>query len=38
MDRTVPVESAVGTIEIDISGEEARITVPPDASVTVERG
>jgi hypothetical protein len=38
MDRTVPVESTVGTIEIDVSGEEAIVTVPPDASVTVERG
>jgi hypothetical protein len=38
MDRTVPVESSMGTIEIDLSDEEATITVPPDASVTVERG
>ena len=38
MDRTVPIEATVGTIEMDLSGEETTITVPPDASVTVERG
>jgi len=38
MDRTVPVKATVGTIEMDISGEGTTITVPPDASVTVERG
>ncbi|GAB6860081.1 hypothetical protein ACFR97_02455 [Haloplanus litoreus] len=36
LNRTVPVESAVGTIEIDLSGEEHTIVVPADASVTVE--
>jgi len=38
MDRTVPIEATVGTIEMDLSGEKTTITVPPDASVTVERG
>jgi hypothetical protein len=36
MDRTVPVEATIGTIEIDLFDEEATITVPPDAPVTVE--
>jgi hypothetical protein len=38
MDRTVPVDAALGTIEIDLSGNEARVVLPADASVTVERG
>jgi hypothetical protein len=38
MDRTVPVESTVGTIEIDFSGDGTTIVLPADASVTVERG
>jgi len=37
MDRTVPVESAIGTIEIDLSGEEATVVLPADASVRIER-
>jgi len=32
----VPVESTVGTIEIDLSGEETTVVLPPDASVTIE--
>jgi len=38
MDRTVPVDATVGTIEIEVSGDEARVVIPADASVTVERG
>jgi hypothetical protein len=34
--RTVPVESTVGTIEIDLSGEENTVVLPADASVEVE--
>jgi len=37
LDRVVPVESAVGTIEIDLSGDEATITLPTDVSVRIER-
>jgi hypothetical protein len=37
LDRIVPVESAVGTIEIDLSGDEATIILPTDVSVTIER-
>jgi len=36
LNRTVPVESTVGTIEIDLSGEENTIVLPADASVTIE--
>ena len=38
MDRTVPADAAFGTIEIDLSGDEARVVLPADAPVTVERG
>ena len=34
--RTVPVESTVGTIEIDLSGEENTVVLPAEASVTIE--
>jgi len=37
LDRVVPVESTVGTIEIDIFGDEATIVLPPDVAVTIER-
>jgi hypothetical protein len=37
MDRTVPVESDVGTIEIDLAGGDVTVVIPPDVSVTVER-
>jgi hypothetical protein len=38
MDRTVPVESGIGTIELDFSGDDVTVVLPADASVTVERG
>jgi hypothetical protein len=34
--RTVPVESTVGTIEIDLSGEENTVVLPAEAPVTIE--
>ncbi|MFB6100935.1 MAG: hypothetical protein ABEJ73_00030 [Haloplanus sp.] len=37
LNRTIPVESAVGTIEIDLTGDEHTIVLPADAPVTVER-
>jgi hypothetical protein len=37
LDRVVPVESAVGTIEIDLSDDEATIILPTNVSVTIER-
>ncbi|RMB25291.1 hypothetical protein [Haloplanus aerogenes] len=37
LDRIVPVESTVGTIEIDLSGDETTIILPPDVPVTIER-
>ncbi|WP_251330360.1 hypothetical protein [Haloplanus pelagicus] len=36
LNRTVPVESTIGTIEIDLSGTENTIVLPADASLTVE--
>ena|GEM_PF-6719561 len=37
LDRIVPIESTVGTIELDLSGDEATIVLPPDVAVTIER-
>jgi hypothetical protein len=37
MDRTVPVDSTLGTIEIDVSGDDVTVVLPADVSVTVER-
>ena len=36
LNRTVPVESTTGTIEIDLSGTENTIVLPAEASLTVE--
>ena len=38
MNRIVPVDSTIGTIEIDLSGDEATIVLPSDVPVTVESG
>ena len=38
MNRTVPVNATIGTIELDLSGDEAKVVIPADASVTIERG
>jgi hypothetical protein len=38
LDRTLPIESTIGTVEIDLSGDEATIVLPPDVPVTIERG
>jgi len=37
LDRTIPVGSTVGTIELDLSGDGVRVVVLPDAAVTAER-
>jgi len=37
LDRVVPIESTVGTIEIDLSGDEVTVALPPDVPVTIER-
>ncbi|WP_435067085.1 hypothetical protein [Haloplanus sp. C73] len=36
LDRTIPVDSTVGTIEIDLSGDDVTIVLPPDAPVSIE--
>jgi len=37
LNRTIPVDGAFGTIEVDLSGDTPTVVLPDDASVTVER-